>query len=142
MAGAGPDVDKTKDRIAELGLGQRVALVGVQPARKMLAQGFCVLVPSLAESLPYVILEAAAAGRPVIATNVGGISEIFGPTAPSLLPPADSGALRTAMQRALDSPGAALQEAQQRLDFIRQGFSLAHMTDQIESLYLNLLSTR
>jgi glycosyltransferase involved in cell wall biosynthesis len=142
MAGAGPDVEKTRARIAALGLEQRVTLAGVQPARKMLALGFCVLVPSLAESLPYVILEAAAAGRPVIATDVGGVAEIFGPTAPSLLPTADSKALRAAMQQALDHPEGALEEARQRLDFIREGFSLAHMTDQIESLYLNLLSTR
>ena len=55
--------------------------------------------PSLAESLPYVILEGAAAGRHVISTTVGGIAEIFGPTAGSLVPPGKAGPLRAAMQR-------------------------------------------
>jgi glycosyltransferase involved in cell wall biosynthesis len=98
------------------------------------------VVPSLAESLPYVVLEAAAAGRPVIATRVGGIPEIFGPTAESLVPPGDAAALRTALQGFLDRPEAAAVEAAQRLNFIRERFSLAHMTDAIESLYRRALA--
>ena len=62
------------------------------------------MVPSLAESLPYVVLEAAAAQLPVIATRVGGIAEIFGPTAASLVPANDAAALAAAMQAALDDP--------------------------------------
>jgi glycosyltransferase involved in cell wall biosynthesis len=92
-------------------------------------------VPSLNESLPYVVLEAAAAGRPVIATNVGGIAEIFGPTAPSLLPPADAPVLQRSMQAFMDDPAAAEREMQLRFDFIRNRFSVAHMTDEIEALY-------
>ena len=41
--------------------------------------------PSRAESLPYVVLEAAAARKPMIATRVGGIPEIFGPHADRLI---------------------------------------------------------
>ena len=56
------------------GLADRVDLLGVRPAREALRRGNVLVVPSLAESLPYVILEGAAAGRQVIATNVGGIA--------------------------------------------------------------------
>ena len=92
------------DQIARLGLTDRVTLAGVQPARAMFARGRCAVVPSLAESLPYVVLEAAAARLPVISTRVGGIPEIFGPTAASLIPANDAGALRAAMTDVLDHP--------------------------------------
>lgn len=142
MAGSGPDLEKTRALIAQLGLAERVTLAGVQPAREMFERGNCVVVPSLAESLPYVILEAASAAHPVIATNVGGVAEIFGPTKSSLIAAADALALRSAMQRFLDDPDTAAAEMQVRLDFIKSGFSLAHMTDQIEALYHDLLARR
>lgn len=142
MAGGGPDLEAIKAQIERLGLARRVTLVGVKPARPTLHLGRIALVPSLAESLPYVILEAAAAGRPVIATDVGGVKEIYGPTAARLLPAADSAALRGAMQAALDDPAAATREAELRLAHIRAGFSIAHMADQIEALYRQVLAAR
>lgn len=142
MAGGGPDLDAVKAQIVRLGLADRVTLLGVKPARPTLHQGRIAVVPSLAESLPYVILEAAAAGRPVIATDVGGVKEIFGPTAASLLPAADAPALRRAMQSALDDPDAATREAEIRLTHISAGFSIAHMADQIEALYRRVIASR
>ncbi len=142
MAGGGRDFEATKARIKELGLTARVDLLGVQPARPTLRRGKCLVVPSLAESLPYVILEGASAGRPVIATRVGGIAEIFGPTADSLVPAANTPALHRAMQAVLDNPEAAEREAAARLDFIRPRFSIGHMTDQIETLYRSVLAAR
>ncbi len=142
MAGDGPDMPVIKAHIAQLGLSERITLLGAKPARPTLALGRCEVVPSLAESLPYVILEAASAARPVIATNVGGISEIFGPTAGSLIPPADTAALRRSMQAFMDDPAAADAEMRVRLDYIRDRFSLKHMTDQIEALYRQVLLAR
>lgn len=120
----------------------RIELLGVRPAREALRRGNVLVVPSLAESLPYVILEGTAAGRQVISTTVGGIAEIFGPTARSLVPPGDVAALRDAMQRALDDPAAAIAEAAERLAFVKPRFSIGHMTDQIEALYYELLARR
>ncbi len=142
MAGGGPDFELWRRQIAERGLTERIELLGVRPARDALRRGNVLVVPSLAESLPYVILEGAAAGRHVISTTVGGIAEIFGPTAENLVPPGDVAALRAAMQRALDDPMAADSEAERRLDFIRPRFSIAHMTDQIEALYREVLAKR
>ena len=85
------------------------------------------------------VLEAAAAGRPVIATDVGGVREIFGPTAAHLVPPADSAALRVAMQAVLDDPAAAKLEMKTRLKHIRAEFSLERMADSIEALYRQAL---
>jgi glycosyltransferase involved in cell wall biosynthesis len=142
MAGSGPEFEATRARIASLGLSERVDLLGIRPVREALARGRCLVVASLAESLPYVILEGAAAGRPVISTNVGGIGEIFGPTSASLFAAADTAALRTAMQTFMDNPDAAAHEATERLAFIRPRFSIAHMADQIEALYYRVLAKR
>jgi glycosyltransferase involved in cell wall biosynthesis len=142
MAGDGPDRAEFEALIARLGLGARVELAGVRPARDIFARGRCVVVPSLAESLPYVVLEAAAAGRPLIATRVGGVAEIFGPTAHSLVTPANTAALAAAMRTFLADPAAAEHEAAVRGEFIRPRFSVAHMTDAIEALYRELVAER
>jgi glycosyltransferase involved in cell wall biosynthesis len=139
MAGGGAEFERFKAEIETFGLKERVGLLGVRPAREVLPLGRCVVVPSLAESLPYVVLEAAAAGLPVIATRVGGIPEIFGPTAASLVPPGDSAALRGAMQAALADPAAAAGEAQVRLAHVRAEFSIDRMTEAIEALYRRVL---
>ena len=142
MAGSGPDFERWRTRIAETGLGDRIELLGVRPAREAMRRGNVLVVPSLAESLPYVILEGTAAGRQVIATNVGGISEIFGPTARSLVPARNAVALQNAMENALHHPDDAAHEARQRLDYVRERFSIPFMTDQIEALYRDVLRGR
>jgi glycosyltransferase involved in cell wall biosynthesis len=119
-----------------------VRLLGVVPAREAFRHGRIAVVPSFAESLPYIVLEATAAGLPVIATRVGGIPEIFGPTADALIEPGSVPALRSAMQRFLDEPAAAAAEARARLDHVRRHFALEAMVDIIEALYRSLLEGR
>ncbi len=135
MAGDGAERGALEARLEELGLGERVRLLGAQPARPTFAKGRCAIVPSLAESLPYVVIEAAAAQLPVIATNVGGIGEIFGPTASSLVPPNDPVALAAAMQAFLDNPEAADAEMGKRLIHVKTEFSVTRMAGAIEALY-------
>lgn len=140
MAGDGASRTALEAQIARLGLAGRITLLGAQPARPTFARGRIAVVPSLAESLPYVVLEAAAARLPVISTRVGGIPEIFGPTAASLVPANDADALRRAMQAALDDPEATMTEMEARLAHIERHFSLATMTDSIEALYRTVLA--
>jgi glycosyltransferase involved in cell wall biosynthesis len=142
MAGGGPDIEAFKQRVAALGLGERVTLLGVQPARPTLHRGRCAVVPSLKESLPYVVLEAAAAARPVIATNVGGIPEIFGPTASNLVAPDDVAALGAAMQAFMDNPARADDEMRMRLRHVQEHFSMDRMVTAIETLYRQVLAAR
>lgn len=139
MAGDGPDRAKLEDQITRLGLSSSVTLLGAQPARPTFARGRIAVVPSLAESLPYVVLEAAAAQLPVIATRVGGIPEIFGSTANSLVAAGDGTALAAAMQQALDHPQMAAEEMATRLVHLEKHFSLGTMASRIEALYRTLL---
>lgn len=135
MAGDGPDRAALEARIAALGLADRVTLVGSQPAREMFARGQCLVIPSLAESLPYIVLEAAAARRPVITTRVGGIPEIFGAFAGRLLPPDDVLALQAAMQQVLVDPNAADAQAADLFNQVQRSFSAEQMAGAIEAMY-------
>src|SRR5690606_37909634 len=138
MAGDGPDAGALRERIVALGLENRVELAGIRPAREIFARGRCVLVPSRAESLPYVVMEAAAAGRPIIATDVGGIAEIFGPTANRLVASDSVEALREAMAGFLAEPEGPQADAEQRRQVVRSRFSLSRMVEDIEALYRDL----
>jgi glycosyltransferase involved in cell wall biosynthesis len=135
--GDGPDRQDFEAQARALGLGDRVTFAGAGPARAAFRRGRCAVVPSLAESLPYIVMEAAAAGLPVIATNVGGIPEIFGPTRDSLVPADDAAALHQALQAFVDLPSSAAAGAQARLDFIRERFAATGMADAIEAQYLS-----
>jgi glycosyltransferase involved in cell wall biosynthesis len=142
MAGDGPARAALEARIASLGLAGRVTLAGAQPARQMFARGRVVVVPSLAESLPYVVLEAAAAGRPVVATQVGGMAEIFGPAEAALVPAGDSAALAQAMESARRRPDQAEHDARVRLGHVAAHFSVEAMADGIEEVYQTALAAR
>lgn len=85
LVGSGPDEQALKHHAARLGLADDVSFPGAMPAREAFAAGQILVIPSRAESLPYVVLEAAGARVPMIATNVGGIPEIFGPYADRLI---------------------------------------------------------
>lgn len=142
VVGDGPDRARYLQTIERLGLVERIEMPGARVARSAFPTGRCIVVPSLAESLPYIVLEATAAGLPVIATDVGGVPEIFGPTASALIPAGNAAALRTAMQAFLDDPDQMAREARERLDFIRPRFSLDAMTDSIEALYRQAIGRR
>ncbi len=135
LAGSGPDEETFRKEATRLGLDERVRFVGVKPAREVFATTGCVVMPSLAESLPYVILEAAATGRQVIATRVGGIGEIFGPYAGALVPPGDVEALGKAMTDFLADPEDGARQGAQLREYVIVHFNAAGMTDAIEELY-------
>lgn len=85
LVGSGPDRDQLQAHAAEVGFADSVRFAGVMPAREAFRLGHVLVVPSRAESLPYVVLEAAGASVPMVATDVGGIPEIFGPYASELI---------------------------------------------------------
>ena len=77
IVGEGEDRSKLEAKIREYGLEDRVKLFGFIPASEVL-RGFDVFaLPSLKEGLPYVLLEAKAAGLPIVASRVGGVGEIL-----------------------------------------------------------------
>jgi glycosyltransferase involved in cell wall biosynthesis len=142
VVGEGPDEAKLKALVRERGLVDEVRFVGFQPARVAFSMGRMLVIPSRAESLPYVVLEATAAGLPVIGTKVGGVPEIFGPDSDSLVPPDDIPALVTAMRAATIDPTAANGVAQHIRAGVRAEFSVDRMVDGGLAAYREALALR
>ncbi|KMO37808.1 glycosyl transferase family 1, partial [Methylobacterium tarhaniae] len=75
-------------------------------------------------------LEAAAAAQPLVSTDVGGIPEIFGPAAPTLVPPRDATALARAILSKIDQdPEQRAGEAAALSAFVRCRFSMNKMAE-------------
>jgi glycosyltransferase involved in cell wall biosynthesis len=140
LFGDGPDSGRYRAEVERRGLSPHIQFGGGKPAREAFKRGRVLAVPSRAESLPYIVLEAAAASVPMVATRVGGIAEIFGPDATSLVPPEDPAALAEALLRALEGD-AALRTKRLHARVARQ-FSVAAMTDGVLAAYQEALAAR
>jgi glycosyltransferase involved in cell wall biosynthesis len=134
IVGGGPDADEFKRLARKLGLGPKVVFAGPQPARTAFARGRCVVMPSRAESFPYIVLEAAAAQMPLIATDVGGIPEIVASYG-ILVPPGDATALAAQMRSFLASPEPFLERARKLQRRVAETFTVEAMTREIVDFY-------
>lgn len=139
IVGTGPDEKELKQLAQKLGLEGKVAFPGPLPARTAFARGRCVVVPSRAESFPYVVLEAAAAQMPLIATDVGGIPEIVADTDTPLIRPGDIASLAGQMRAFLAQPEPFLRRAIQLQSHVAKGLTVDRMTREIVQFYLSVL---
>src|SRR4029077_13044998 len=96
LAGDGEESASLKAHVQRLGLGDAVRFIGHVKARYGFFKGSLLVVPSRGDSMPYVVIEAAAAGIPMVAANVGGIPEIFGSHTDALFAPNNAGAMADA----------------------------------------------
>ena len=135
LVGDGPEREALQAQVARHGLGGAVHFMPAMPARQALALGRIMVVPSRTESLPYVVLEAAAGGKPLITTKVGGIPEIYGPLSNTLVPPVDAAALAQAISHMLDHPDATAEIARQLRGQVQAAFSVDIMVDGVLSAY-------
>ena len=119
-----------------------VRFPGAMPARAAFALGRLMVAPSRAESLPYIILETAAAAVPLITTRVGGIPEVFGPQSDRLVSPGDAGALAAAIRAALDEPARLRNEALTLQARVKTEFSADVMTEGVLAAYAEALQAR
>src|SRR5689334_17499125 len=100
-----------------------------------------VVMPSLFEGLGVAALEAMAAGKPVVATRVGGLAETIsdGDTG-ILVPPRDAGALANAIGRLIESPALAGAMGRRGRERVLSHFTLEQMARQNETYYYELLN--
>lgn len=143
MVGSGPDLDAIKAAIAHNDLTGSVDILSARAIRQALARGRCIVVPSRAESLPYVVLEAAGGAQPMISTNVGGIPEVFGPMADRLIPAGDVEALANAMATMMVMPDAErMAKAAELAAYVRMHFTVCGMVDGIVGGYRKAMARR
>ena len=143
LVGSGPDRDILIGLAHQLGIAHRLSFPGPMPVREAFKLGRNLVVPSRAESLPYIVLEAAAAHVPLIASNVGGIPEIFGPHSDRLGPsddPADLCARMLAMLRL--SPLARERQGAELAAYVASRFSIETMVDSVLEGYAEAIARR
>jgi glycosyltransferase involved in cell wall biosynthesis len=143
LAGDGEERARLEDRARQLQVADRVRFLGNrQDVPALLACCDLFVLPSLYEGLPLSVLEAMAAGRPVVATAIGGTDEavIDGVTG-LLVPPADAGALATAIRRVLSDPQLAAALAAAGRAAVTEKFSSQAMVRNTARLYDELLQS-
>jgi glycosyltransferase involved in cell wall biosynthesis len=137
LAGGGDMEDELKRQVLDLGLRRAVTFLGTRDDAPLLLQAFDVLaLPSLWEGLPMVVLEAMAAGCPVVASAVGGLPDVIEDRVSGrLVPPADPAALAFALADLLSSDeerSALAVAARARFD---AHYSARFMVHSYEKLY-------
>ena len=137
MVGDGEHLPRYEMQVRRLGLDDRVRFLKPMPARQAFALARTVVVPSRAEAMPYIVLEALAAGKPMIATAVGGIPEIFGAGSPVIARP-DAGELAARMADALADPAAFAAHMPDAAE-LRNRFGADVMAAEIEKAYFAAL---
>jgi glycosyltransferase involved in cell wall biosynthesis len=142
LAGDGEELEALKAQIARLGLGDAVRFIGHVKARYGFSKGKVLVVPSRGDSMPYVVIEAAAAGVPMVAAKVGGIPEIFGEHTEALFAPNIVGAMADAIETALDDPEGAIARAKRLRERIFLHFSQKAMVEGIMAGYRDAFTHR
>lgn len=139
MVGDGPDKPNYMSMIEELGLSDRISMHDAMPATAAFAKADIVVVPSRAEAMPYIVLEALAAEKPLIASRVGGIPEVLGEDSRALAKPGDVEDLARLMVEARTEPGWQ-EKVMPRPEAFRSRFSADAMATAMLHLYAETLT--
>lgn len=133
MVGDGDELPDYRTRVGQLALGDHVEFRPAMPAREAFRLAEVVVVPSRAEAMPYIVLEALAAGKPMIATAVGGIPEIFEGASGVLVQPDAADIADRMVEAARDPVGYAARMPSAAT--LRARFGADVMAREIEAAY-------
>jgi glycosyltransferase involved in cell wall biosynthesis len=141
LAGDGPHREELEAQVSRLGLGDSVEFTGWKSPdeiAELIDAASAVLVPSRLEGFGLTALQGMLGGRPVVASDVGGLPEVLGEDGGVLVPPERPDALAAAVGMLLRDPGLARRtgEAGRRR---AERFSLDRCVDEHENLYRRLM---
>ena len=141
IAGAGPLRHQLEQQAAHLGLQEEVQFLGfVDDIANFLAAIDIFVMPSLHEGLGVAVLEAMAAGKPVVASRVGGLAEAVADGVTGILvPPANAIALAQAIAKLVHARALAGEMGDQGRRRVEQHFTLERMAASNEMYYYELL---
>lgn len=141
IAGSGSCSGALESKAAQLGINHRVHFLGHRndPA-SLLARADVFVLPSHVEGLPLSVLEAMAAGVPVVATDIGGTREAVEHEKTGLLvPPGDSNALASAIEHVFAEPNATSERVTMARDVVHREFTSSIVAARTVALYRSLL---
>lgn len=144
IVGDGPSRSMLESMQEQLGLSHQVVFAGVRrDLPRILAMVDVFVLPSLYEGFGIALLEAMAAGKPVIATTVGGIPEFVRSGELGLLvPPRDSVRLAAAIHQLLSDPTLAKTMGVNGQAYVCQKYTIQSVVNQHEQLYERCLLRR
>lgn len=140
IVGDGPERGAIEERLRATGQTRQVTLVGQVPtAEPYYAMADMAVLSSLSEGSPNALLEAMAAGVPVVATQVGGVPEIVTHQESALLvQPGDRQAMGSAIARLLTENGLSPRLAQRAREIVEQRHSPVERARQLCAIYRSL----
>jgi glycosyltransferase involved in cell wall biosynthesis len=144
VIGDGQEEQRLRAKVQELSLDDTIHFIGYRRDMHRIYSAIELLVlPSLSEGLPNVVLEAMSHGRPVIGTRVGGVPEAVEEGVCGLLvPPGDVAALTQAIVRLLLDPETRQRMGKAARMRAKHSFSVSARAERILALYDEILSTR
>lgn len=146
IVGDGPLAKNVRDRIRSNALQTQIEMTGAMTRDKIIdrlqAQADVFALISNWEGFPYTILEAMALGIPVIASDVGGVSEAVDDSVGRLIARNDMNALNSALQDAVKNPNAWKEKGLRARQKVETQFSLQQMRDKTLSVYQDVLLKR
>lgn len=142
IVGDGPERERLEWAAADLGLAEKVHFVGVRDDVPSLMKMMDVFVlSSVSEGSPNVVLEAMAAGVPVVATKVGGVPELVSSGVNGLLvEPRDAADLARAVRKLLENPDAAGAMGKAGRELARERYDIAAVVGRVEDTLESLLA--
>jgi len=142
FAGEGPERGSLEARAAELGVSERVRFLGRrEDIPQLLAACDVFALPSLYEGSSLAVLEAMAAGIPIVSSAIGGTEELIEDGRSGLLvPPGDAKALAAALRRLLGEPGLREQLATRARERVDTGLRREQSADRVQGIYRDLLA--
>jgi len=141
IAGVGLEKEALEKQILSAGLSDSVSLVGKQESVAFLGRADLFIMPSMWEGLGLAALEAAAMGKPVIASRIDGLAEIFDETSAWLVPAGDVEALAAMINTVARDINReeVLEKTEKAKKIVRERFSLEQAIASYQALYERLL---
>jgi glycosyltransferase involved in cell wall biosynthesis len=144
IAGTGPCETRLKEQISRLGLARHVRMMGYcSDIRPLLSIADLLVLPSLSEGSPNVLLESIAARVPIVASNVGGVPELLNDTESAVLvPPANTQALTKSICELLLDRSKAKHLAKTAFERARLMFTPEIYDERVLDLYARAVSRK
>jgi glycosyltransferase involved in cell wall biosynthesis len=143
IVGAGEGLAELRRSVEQRNLSTRVEVCGWESAEALttrLSRASIAVLPSREESFGNAMIEAMAAGTPLVTTNAGSLPEVVDARAGVLVPPGDASALATAIDDLLDDPERAEALGRAGREHVQRNFSWDAVAARYEELYREALS--